>query len=318
MDKKNKTDFLSLLWSFIILAWMAAGIAWGNVVIELFFTVIVGIITFSGICYQNHEMNGYQFLFLSGGSELLGWAMLSLVYEGKLNLYGIKASKEEYYLFVFLTIAATSLVFFQALKGEEKQSHVSGRTLWTSWEDSWDSVKNELKGDSHIFYELYKQSYNTAREKIEKNNRWNFWYKNAFVIGLVFFLVVQIRIGFWCKQHYSELNITKMITMESILIICISVFGLIISKLLDINKYQETWARHRYYQTLREQEMLRFINQTGKYNRFLSGRERAEKFAESILEIEKGNIEKFTANLENKEQSIMNHMEMLQGFGIKK
>lgn len=161
----------------------------------------------------------------------------------------------------------------------------------------------------YIPYKMIFKSYIDAKEKIKKNKKWNYLLKIGFILVLCVVLIVQIVLfnKFWHELPTVKDSTSLFVQMEGALLIILALSSLIISKILDVKKYQETWARHQRYQFLREQEMLRFVLHEENYsaNR---GEGNLKRFVKNIWQIEKMNINKFCDNMENKEKGMIDEM----------
>ena len=205
---------------------------------------------------------------------------------------------------------------------------------------------NPDESQYYSFYKTLYHSYTDAHSKMYKNKRNNTRLKWGFVITLGIMLVVQIvlAINYICyikhilgedaikefiqlEQNYGEdviqrvlqakgsvgvlgkEGIQSIVFTEALFLLIMFFVALIISKILDIKKYQETWSRHRRFQYLRQQEMLRFIMDIGDYDG--SNGKDIEKFIENMMRIEEQNINKFCENMENKEKGMIDELKFV-------
>lgn len=175
------------------------------------------------------------------------------------------------------------------------------KSLLEHWEEKW---TNEAGGEElNVFFDFYKKVYNTVESKNESNKEDNYWYKSCFLIvlitGFVFymwFLVYSFKRG---EGSFVSLGFVLMafIWLETI-----------ISKWLDIKKYQETWARHSWNLHMMKREMLYFISQIEPYGNV----EDKRTFIKQIMEIWDKNQEKFVHNMEEKEKGLMDVFENIK------
>ena len=85
----------------------------------------------------------------------------------------------------------------------------------------------------------------------------------------------------------------------------------IVSKWMDIKKYQETWARHYFHHHLLNHEIIQYVYELGDYSN-KNDFDSKYIFINKFLAIENLNMEKFVANLENKEIRIGDWPELLR------
>ena len=88
-----------------------------------------------------------------------------------------------------------------------------------------------------------------------------------------------------------------------------------VSKILDVYKFQETWSRHRHFQFLRKQEMLRFILKNGDYAE-CDDEICVNRFIENMMKIEEKNIEQFCLNMDSKEKNLLEGIEGIVKAGL--
>ena len=80
---------------------------------------------------------------------------------------------------------------------------------------------------------------------------------------------------------------------------------------MDIKKYQETWARHYFHHHLLNHEIIQYVYELGDYSN-KNDFDSKYIFINKFLAIENLNMEKFVANLENKEIRIGDWPELLR------
>lgn len=77
----------------------------------------------------------------------------------------------------------------------------------------------------------------------------------------------------------------------------------VVSKYVDIKKYQETWVRHSTHRQKLEREMLLYTQALEPYTAQCINRK--ETFMENVIEILSENQSKFANNMETKEKTLM-------------
>ena len=175
--------------------------------------------------------------------------------------------------------------------------------------DSEDSPKGDL------FQEKYKEIYHLIEQKAEKNKQLNFRWKKRFVVLLVIYSVALFGVGIWLLLSKTDLSRE----LFPVLLIALSGFGILFAvlKWLDVSRFQETWARHRWMKELLDLEMIRFVEKIPPYCDTISEDQRKMEFRKRVLEILQKNIEKFASNLESKEQYLGKGLSMSKLWGYK-
>ncbi len=170
--------------------------------------------------------------------------------------------------------------------------------LFNQWKQKWE---NEARTDElETFFELYQEVFQSVLCKMNKNKEKNYAYKKCFLGALVvgFLLYTCFMVFCFIRKESSFVNLgfilAAFIWLETI-----------ISKWLDIKKYQETWARHSWNLYMMKREMLCFVNQIKPYG----NTEDRKIFVERILNIWDKNQEKFVHNLEEREKNLMDVFE---------
>lgn len=219
-------------------------------------------------------------------------------------------------------------------QNEQNVQTLGLRNLWSQWEKAWckalnwDQTKlNEywqkklgvgmpsiFKGlridlDRHesllLFYAMFRYAYTDALQKVENNKDMNFTHKKRFIALLKWTIVVHVLLCVvFAVLLVLGLSTDHMIAIEAFVLFVFFLSSLIITKNLDINKYQETWSRHRNFQYQRNQEMLRFLLLMEPYKKAEDG-DNVDRFVKAILDIEGKNIEKFCDNMDTKEMSLL-------------
>lgn len=173
------------------------------------------------------------------------------------------------------------------------------------WENEW----NERDAPRGVFYDVFEEAYSETVKKVGKNKRWNFAGKVAFfallIVSFIASAIVFCSIWplFWSGVTQDGIEKTKMIVVP----VAALFIAWLVSKWLDIKKYQETWARHEKNRYLMEQEMILYIYQLEPYH----GENCSGVFMERVLGIWGRNQKKFSDNMENKEIPLTNPLKTL-------
>ncbi len=183
----------------------------------------------------------------------------------------------------------------------QENSRSGNKTLLEHWKEKWQSEAEQK--ELNVFFELYQEVYQFAERKNKSNKKSNYIYKFSFlaVLAAGFGFYMWFLIHSFREEQVSFANLgfvlLAFIWMETI-----------ISKWMDIKKYQETWARHSWHLHMMNQEMLRFISRIEPYDNA------ADKavFMKRIMEIWDKNQEKFVSNIEEKEKGLMDVFENIK------
>lgn len=166
-----------------------------------------------------------------------------------------------------------------------------------------------------LFMEKYKETYHIAEFEAKENKEWNFYWKKLFVILLAIYSVILLGVGI--RLILSKADLSGVLL--PIIIIALGGFGILFSvlKWLDVSRFQETWARHRWMKELLDLEMIRFVEKMPPYFDTISEEKRKMIFRIRVLKIQQKNIEKFTSNLESKEQRLGEGLSFPKLWGVK-
>lgn len=182
-------------------------------------------------------------------------------------------------------------------KLEEHNLNKQKNKLLEQWKEQW----NKEEWDEHLdtFFRLFPVVYQYTYYTKEDNKKNNFFYKKVFikVLGLGFVLYIILFI----LNLRTENNGLKVFLENGLLTVALVFLSGIISKWLDIKKYQETWSRHSWDVHMMEAEMLKFISYIEPYDNV----NRKRIFVERIIKIWDENQNKFVNNMENKEKELM-------------
>ena len=187
-----------------------------------------------------------------------------------------------------------------AIAGEKKKKQKltkQKQKLFHEWMNKWlDEAEEE---DLNVFFDLFKSVYRYTLCVSERNKKENFKWK------LIFLVILSVLWGCYAVfiiTIYFQNGLKLSVLAEQGLVMLLTVFLCsIISKWIDIKKYQETWVRHSWQLQKMETEMMRFISGIEPYHR----QDRQLKFLEKILQIWSENEEKFVDDMEEKEKELM-------------
>lgn len=169
------------------------------------------------------------------------------------------------------------------------------------WKKKWEQTAEiEIKDFGDMVVSVYQDTDNLHKKNRSKNFIFKFLYIAVMILtlgGFVVSFIFNIRDGEVLSYELAE---------NSILLITIILALNIISKWLDIKKYQETWARHYNHLYRLRKEMMRYLYCLDEYK---VTKENTQKmvnhtFAKKFFEIEDENAKKFVENMENKETKI--------------
>lgn len=187
------------------------------------------------------------------------------------------------------------------------------RDILKYWMDAW----NNSDGDV-FFRECFKETYIDVLEKAEKSKNNNKRFKLCFLLVHVFcviaFLIIFASVT-WRKECIEQrLHITwhwfDALCLLVLFIVLAIWLGAVISKWIDIKKYQETWARHSTHKQLLDTEMLMYCYGLEPYDQVDKNR----VFICRIMEIWTQNQNKFKDNMENKEKELMDLADHLKSI----
>lgn len=176
-----------------------------------------------------------------------------------------------------------------------KQNEEKAKIL-DMWINQW-NMEQENR-DLNFFLDLFVSVYEYTKYSMVDNKKKNEKYKKIYLLTLLGILVCMVFQGYRLFQS----NITFPILIENGLYMVILLFlSGIVSKWIDIKKYQETWARHSLHIHKMDMEMLLFISKMAPYD----DSQNKVLFAERILKIWDMNEDKFVHNMENKEKELL-------------
>lgn len=189
-------------------------------------------------------------------------------------------------------------------QGETDSGQMSRPDLLKIWKDEWNKTApiGQKSDEQKLFYHLFQYTYNDVMCKKNANRKLNFRYKKIFV-GVIAIALAACCFYFvyaFLREYHTGDIFVKFVSAGVFLVLLMLVCE-IISKWVDVKKYQETWSRHSRHVYLMEKEMLLFIYQLKPYD--TSRRE--ETFVLRVLEIWDDNQNRFCENMENKEKELM-------------
>lgn len=191
----------------------------------------------------------------------------------------------------------------------QNQEHLSILTWWSKiWNrntcgaECTENTNSGVSPKDDLFFEKYNEIYSSVELNAKKNKKLNFRWKKRFVILLAIYSVALLIAGILIFQSKANWNSV----LFPVIVSALGGFGILLAvlKWLDVSRFQETWARHRWMKTLLDLEMVRFIEKIPPYSATISEDERKMEFRKRVLEIQQQNIEKFASNLESKEQRL--------------
>ena len=177
------------------------------------------------------------------------------------------------------------------------------------WKKKWDADDFQLEGEYHAIDKSKESScfsgwlISTMRffnRRIAVNK-----FKN-FIMKFISLIMPAVMAVFICMVLQEKLDITIIPAKEEsgeiknwiVFLVVVFFPSYIISKWINVKKYQETWARHTKTKGLILCEMVKYIYQIDEYNSVLC----KMRFIRNILAITNGNINKFNDNMTNKEK----------------
>lgn len=184
------------------------------------------------------------------------------------------------------------------VKGSYSQTAKKQNSILEQWIRGW---KETDDSEERNFADLVENVYSDTIKRYEKNKNKNFLFKSMFIGVMISALVGFVLFCVFNMQNGGALS--YIIAENSILLVVIILVLTIISKWIDIKKYQETWVRHYNHLYMLEKEMRLYLFRIGNYKREASKSQQEIRyiFMKKFFEIEDENIKKFCENMENKE-----------------
>lgn len=164
--------------------------------------------------------------------------------------------------------------------------------ILSKWKEKWE----KQNGDVYI-ENLVIETYETAKRKSEKNKKMNRNFKLLFVgiHGIACFLFLSLFVT-------NKWSWAKAFSALALCIIIAIWLSAVVSKWVDIKKYQETWIRQSSHVQKMEKEMLLFWCGLPPYEYPQS---RKDKFIQNMIRVWSENHDKFENNMETKEKRLM-------------
>lgn len=191
-------------------------------------------------------------------------------------------------------------------KNNVKENEMQKNNYLEMWKKKWLSQQSPFD-DS--FIPIFINTYVEINEKCESNKTRNFNTKKKYLLIAPLFLIALIIL---CVLYRMKIESERFIIMDVALVfITFAIIIYLVSKWMDIKKYQETWARHYFHHHLLNYEIIQYVYELGDYNNKNDFDSKCI-FINKFLAIENLNMEKFVANLENKEIRIGDWPELLR------
>ncbi len=186
----------------------------------------------------------------------------------------------------------------------EKDLKEKQNEILEQWKKVWKS-ENDQSHRLEIFYDLFVSNYEYVCSSKEFNKLKNEQWKKIFIVVVV--------IGIWCivwiiRNACIQGGGISVLLENSIFLIPLVISGGVVSKWIDIKKYQETRARHSEHLHLLLTEMLKFISIMEPYD----CSDRKIVFVKNILYVWDNNQKKFVQNMEEKEKGLMDIFEKIK------
>lgn len=183
----------------------------------------------------------------------------------------------------------------------------SKEKIFIKWGKMWENqiIENggnitlSMKEGQELFKDLFETNYKYIKNKAKYNKNKNFRRKYLFIGFLS--LGIALYIVFAIYNLFNSERQVQILIENGVVFVLTGLLCVIVSKILDIKKYQETWVRHSRHQYLLEKEMIKYVCRLSPYG----DRNRNEEFIKNSLKIWDGNHQKFVDNMENKEKNLM-------------
>lgn len=163
------------------------------------------------------------------------------------------------------------------------------------WKKQWESYTDCDKSDKgRLFLQWFIAAYKKTELESDRNKKYNFLFKIAYLL-IVFCIIIFwfIYIGKFILKSISSSQIIGCVLVLLSMLLLVTV----ISKLINIKKFQETWVRFSGLKTNMLQEMTKFIYSMSPYNT----ENKRYDFVLQILKIVEENSKKFSDNMKNEE-----------------
>lgn len=159
------------------------------------------------------------------------------------------------------------------------------------------------------FIPIFTNVYIETDVKCGSNKTKNIITKIIYLLIAPLFLIALIILY---VLYRMKIESARFIIIDVALVFVVFVIIIyLVSKWMDIKKYQETWARHYFHHHLLNHEIIQYVYELGDYSN-KNDFDSKYIFINRFLAIENLNMEKFVANLENKEIRIGDWPELLK------
>lgn len=175
-----------------------------------------------------------------------------------------------------------------------------GTRILQEWEAVWKQRNPGEESVRNFFYKRFVEDYRITFLKSRRNKTRNFIWKTIFLFVLFGSLVCCGLLFYYSYLQKDESLFKSTISSGGLLVFVMLTCG-IVSKWLDIKKYQSTWVRHTYLLQRLNYEMQLYIYGMKYYSQF----DKEEVFILRVLDIWMNNLNKFTEDMEQNEKEMM-------------
>ena len=191
---------------------------------------------------------------------------------------------------------------YSNIKFVKKYQDKEEERIFQKWDRVWKSRETASNSDSSRthFYELFKENYRNASLKRTKNRVNNFVWKSVFLFVMFGSLVGCAFLFYYCYVQ-KEMGLFQTLVSSGGLFAFITLICGMVSKWLDIKRYQATWVRHTYLLQQLNYEMLLYIYEMKYYDEF----DKEAIFMLRVMDIWRNNLDKFTKDMEKNEKGMM-------------
>lgn len=200
------------------------------------------------------------------------------------------------------------------------------RKILNRWKEEWGAEDKtaETEEEKMTWEDLVISNYELFYEKAKKNRDMNFCLKRIVIIATVSVIVLIAAFGIllFLLTHATtasnsslqiwgfsvalpiNMSITQSISILAFAGVLAAAAMYTIIKVVEIKKYQETWARHRDALYKIQEEMVRYSENLSPYDGANDNELKKKLFKHRFLGILSDNNKKFVDNMENKEASL--------------
>lgn len=199
------------------------------------------------------------------------------------------------------------MIFMSKVKKNNVNENESKKNNYLRmWKKKW--LIHQSSFDAS-FIPIFTNAYIEADEKCGSNRTKNIRMKIIYLLIAPLFLLALIILYILYRRKIESARF--IIIDVALVFIAFVIIIYIVSKWMDIKKYQETWARHYFHHHLLNHEIIQYVYELGDYSN-KNDFDSKYIFINKFLAIENLNMEKFVANLENKEIRIGDWPELLR------